>query len=137
MVSSISGTGVGSQTTVPLSVLIVDTDRNARAAAAQIVSDAGFVVTMVASFEEASDRLARAAPDLLIADIRLGPYNGLQLILRSRAESAKIATIVTHVVRDPVLEAEAIASNAIYLVKPLDREELLTSIGKLLGEGHA
>src|SRR2546428_12877048 len=92
---------------------------------------------MASSFEEAKRRLALAEPDLLIADIRLGSYNGLHLVLRSRADFPKIAAIVTHVARDPVLEAQATAFNAVYLVKPLDPKELLNVVRGLLGDRPA
>lgn len=117
---------------MPHTVLIVDADSHARADTAKTLSDAGYLVTMASSFDEAKRHLALAEPDLLMADVRLGSYNGLHLVVRSRSDFPKIAAIVTHAVRDPVLQGEAAAFNAVYLVKPLDPEKLLSVVRGLL-----
>ena len=118
---------------MPHRVLIVDADSEMLASTAKILSDAEYLVTMASSFEEAKQRLALARPDLLIADVRLGDYNGLHLVLRGRADYPEMAAIVTHVARDRVLEAEATTQGAVYLVKPLKAPRLLDAVFGLLG----
>ena len=63
--------------------------------------------------------LVAERPDLLITDLRLGPYNGLHLVLWGRTEHPEMATLVTSRIADPVLEAEARRQRAQFLLRPL------------------
>jgi len=118
--------------TAPFTVLIVDTRSGAAARTGRILSEAGYVVTIASSFEDAKRELDRETPDLLIADVRLGAYNGLHLVVRTRARSPTTAAIVTHGIHDPALEAEARAQKALYLVRPLGPRRLLRMVHRLL-----
>jgi DNA-binding response OmpR family regulator len=117
---------------VPFTVLIVDTRSGAAARIGKILSEAGYVVTIASSFQDAKQELDRMPPDVLITDVRLGAYNGLHLVVRTRARSPTTAAIVTHGTHDPVLEAEATSQQAIYLVRPLAPRRLLRIVGRLL-----
>jgi DNA-binding response OmpR family regulator len=117
---------------MPHTVLIADTDPSALMGAARVASELGCLVTTVSSFEEAKKRLALAPPDLLIADVRLGAYNGLHLAIRARAEHPDLVAIITHTVPDPVLEREAAAQGAVYFIKPISVEGLLSIMAELL-----
>ena len=117
---------------VPFTVLIVDPRSGAAARIGKILSEAGYVVTIASSFQDARRELDRTAPDLLITEVRLGAYNGLHLVVRTRARSPTTAAIVTHGTHDPVLEAEAKSQEAIYLVRPLGPRRLLRVVGRLL-----
>jgi DNA-binding NtrC family response regulator len=121
---------------MPHTVLIADADRSALAATVRVVSEAGYLVTAVESFQEAKKRLVMAPPDLLIADVRLGAYNGLQLVIRARAEHPDLGAIVTHTVPDPVLESAVAAEGAVYLIKPIGLEALLSIMDEHLWHCH-
>jgi len=120
---------------VPFTVLLVDTRSGAAARIGKILSEAGYAVTIASSFQDAKEELDRTTPDLLITDVRLGAYNGLHLVVRTRARSPTTAAIVTHGTHDPVLEAEAMAQKAIYLVRPLGPRRLLKVVRRLLEGG--
>lgn len=113
-------------------MLVVDADPEALIGADQVLSAAGYLVTSLSRFEEAKKRLRLAPPDLLIADVRLGAYNGLHLVVRAHADHPEMPAIVTHAFRDPVLEAEAKALGADYLIKPLDAASLVGRVRGLL-----
>ena len=49
-----------------------------------VASSLGFQVTVANNFQEGLDRL-RVPTVLLIADIRLGEYNGLHLVMRGKS----------------------------------------------------
>ena len=70
----------------------------------------------VGTFEEASRILRTNPPDLLIADVRLGPFNGLQLVISS---PQPIPAIIITGFADPVLEADARRRGADYVLKPV------------------
>jgi DNA-binding NtrC family response regulator len=117
----------------PDRVLIVDDDGATRRGLVQLLTQAGYEATAVGSFDEARRSIGASPPDLLITDIRLEAYNGLQLILNS---PRSIPTIVITGFADPVLEAEARRGGAAYLVKPVQPMELLEVVAEKLGAPH-
>jgi DNA-binding response OmpR family regulator len=70
----------------------------------------------VRAFEGGREQLIRRRWDLLVADVRLGAYNGLQLALRARVTQPEIAIILVGDGSDPALDAEAASLRAEYVV---------------------
>ena len=95
-------------------ILIVDDHRGTRLGLAEMLGDAGYTVVTTGTFQEARDMLRDDPPDLLIADVRLGSFNGLQLVISGQH---RIPAIVITGYADPVLEAEARRGGADYLVE--------------------
>ena len=62
-------------------VLIVEDDPATRNGLTELVANAGYETRALATFEEGLRALRTDTPDLLIADVRLGAYNGLQLLV--------------------------------------------------------
>jgi len=110
------------------SVLVVYEDPADRHKTVLLLQGAGYSVAAAANFEEAKQFLASQAPDVLITDLRLGSYNGLHLVLRSRADHPDMAAFVTSHSPDPVLEAEAQREQARFLLRPIPDKELLDAI---------
>ncbi len=115
-------------------VVVVDSDLTARASCVEALQAARYRVSEVGSFQAARHLLESIQPDLLIADIRLGEFNGLHLVWRRHVEYPQRPSIVTNAYADPVLERQARAFNAPYLVKPLSRERLLRVVARALGD---
>jgi DNA-binding response OmpR family regulator len=109
-------------------ILIVDDHRVTRLGLAEMLADAGYSVVTAGSFQEARGILRDAPPDLLIADVRLGSFNGLQLVINHR-----VPAIVITGYADTVLEAEARRVGAEYLVKPFNPDQLLAIVREKLG----
>ena len=110
-------------------ILIVDDNDAARTGLAKILERAEFTVFAAATFTEGRNALAKEHPDLLISDVRLGEYNGLQLLASvTRATPAIIITGYP----DPVLEADARRMGADYLVKPVSPAALVDLVRKKL-----
>jgi hypothetical protein len=86
----------------------------------------------VDSYEVGRALLARMAPDILVASVRLGRHNGLHLSLLASLERGMKATIVVGEA-DPVLQSEATRMGARYLVTPYSRGDLQHVIGRLAG----
>ena len=95
-----------------------------------MIGDAGYTVVTTGTFQEARQILREDPPDLLIADVRLGSFNGLQLVISG---TKRVPAIVITGFADPVLEAEARRGGAEYLVKPFDPDRLMTMIREKLG----
>jgi DNA-binding response OmpR family regulator len=118
-----------------MQVLIVDDDRPWLEAVSELVRRAGHEVSSAASFNEAVQLLGRLRPDLLITDVRLGEYNGLYLVVRSRATHPSMASIVVSGFPDEVLEREAKHYGArAFLIKPVAAATLLALIDEIDAE---
>jgi DNA-binding response OmpR family regulator len=111
-------------------ILIVDDHRVTRLGLAEMLGNAGYDVITAGTFQEARRILREAPPDLLIADVRLGSFNGLQLVISGQH---RVPAIVITGYADAVLEAEARRGGAEYLVKPFDPEQLMALIRGKLG----
>jgi DNA-binding response OmpR family regulator len=115
-------------------ILIVDDHRVTRLGLAEMLEEAGYTVVTAGTFPEARRILRETPPDLLIADVRLGSFNGLQLVISA---PTRVPAIVITGYDDSVLEAEARRGGADYLVKPFDAETLLALIRQKLGQSPA
>lgn len=113
----------------PPTLLIVDDDTTTREGLARMLADDGYRVLTADTFERASEVLKTKSPDLLILDVRLGEFNGLQLIVTA---PRPIPAIVVTGYADPVLERDARSLGAEYLIKPITRESLLALIERQL-----
>jgi DNA-binding NtrC family response regulator len=98
------------------------------------LSGAGYRVVTSTSFEDGKALLeAQEPPALLIVSVRLGPYNGLHLVIRGRLDHPGMATVLTSDRHDPVLAAEAATYGAAYVAGVVQREDLLSLSMRALG----
>jgi len=89
----------------------------------------GCDVTIATSFATAKTQLEED-PALVISDVQLADYNGLQLALRARSRG--IPTIILGNA-DPVLQRDASQLGAVYLTHETDPSELLDAVDELIG----
>jgi DNA-binding NtrC family response regulator len=115
-------------------VLIVDDDRATRLGLSELLSHEGYECLAAGSLPEAQRILRVASPDLIIADVRLNDYNGLQLVIN---RPSHVRAIVITGFADRLLEAEAVKSGAAYLLKPVDPARLLDVIAHELHDNNA
>jgi DNA-binding NtrC family response regulator len=113
-------------------ILIVDDDRDTLDSWVELLQRAGYRVAAAVSFEEGRHAL-ESPPDMLITDIRLGPYNGLQLVVRARTANPDLPVLVLTAFHDLVLQSEAERLGAVYVRKPVDPDRLLATIAQAFG----
>lgn len=118
----------------PPTLLIVDDDLPTREGLARLLADYGYRVLTADRFERAVDALKTKAPDLLILDVRLGAFNGLQLLVTGPRQ---IPAIVVTGYPDTVVERDARQLGAVYLVKPITRDVLIATIERQLAAGRS
>jgi DNA-binding response OmpR family regulator len=107
-------------------ILLVNPEGPLTAALAPLLTSGGFEVTLAADFNEATSMLRGHKFHAVVTAHRLGPHNGLHLVLRARTHRPAVLAVVTSAVRDAYLEAEARLFGAVYLVAPwLDAARLL------------
>jgi two-component system response regulator RegA len=110
-------------------ILVVEDDQDALDALVEVLNQAGYKVAGASTFDEGRRALA-SRPDMLVTDIRLGAYNGLQLVVRARVANPDIFAVVLTGYHDVVLQAETERLNAIYMRKPVDVNQMLASIAE-------
>jgi DNA-binding response OmpR family regulator len=113
-------------------VLIVDADVAELRRTVKVFEAAGFVVMSASSFAQAKGLLAAVTPDLVIADIKLGAFNGLHLAAICAVSQPRVAFIATHSTYDHVLDTDAKRLSASYVVKTPARVELTLTAMTLL-----
>ena len=115
-------------------ILVVDDSAGIREMLRTLLVGAGYEVITADTYEHAKDEADYAGPDLLLVDIRLGDYNGLQIAVRERGIGRARPLIVMSGYDDPLLIAEAKRLGAEFLPKPIDPDALLSMITRLLGK---
>jgi DNA-binding NtrC family response regulator len=111
-------------------VLVVDDDMSSRGFVLRLLQQAGYDTAAASTFEEARQMLTTEEPDLLVTDLRLEGFNGLQLIIANHRRP--IPSIVITGFADPSLETEAKRLGADYLVKPFSQAALLGLVAQKL-----
>jgi len=114
---------------MPSKILIVEDDRATRMGLQELLRQAGYETIVASDFRAGRRALEHEAPDLLIADLRLEGFNGLQLL---HVNPRPTPTIIVTGFPDDVLKTEAHNLGAEYLVKPVSPPELLAAIERLL-----
>ncbi len=76
-------------------VLLVSPTADIAAGMRARLTDAGMRVTLVETFAAAREQL-QSMPDLLISEVRLGPYNGLHLAMRAKASAIPAIILGEH-----------------------------------------
>ena len=93
-----------------------------------ILEAAGYAASAAGTFEDGRRLLAAIKPLVLITSVKLGSHNGLHLVLRAKLSKPELSAIVTHHVRDTVLEAEAHRQDAAFLVQPCSTGDLCSLV---------
>jgi DNA-binding response OmpR family regulator len=114
---------------IPYKILVVEDHEPTRRGLGLLLTSAGYVVISAGSFFEGRRSLIENAPDLLVADVRLGEYNGLQLIA---AVPSAVPTIIVTGFPDAYLKAEALRLGAHYITKPVAPDAFLALVEETL-----
>ena len=114
-------------------ILIVEDDLATRMGLQELLGSAGFDVASAADFLEGRRLLERDEPQLLIVDLRLAGYNGLQLLMRGRMMNPDLQAVVVTGYADQIVQREAVHLRAEHLEKPVDADRLLQVVDNALG----
>ena len=109
-------------------IRIVDDDESMRTFLSTLLQGAGNGVVVADGVKAGMKVLEQPSVDLLIADVRLGVANGLQLIAMSRQSMPSIAISMPSIaitgIADPVIGAQARQFGAMFLLKPFTSASL-------------
>lgn len=110
-------------------ILLVDDDESLLDAFTRALSaEKRYDVVPCATFEEARRRLRERSFDVLLTDVRLGAFNGIQLVVLAKDMNPTTQLVVFSGFDDEVLRAEAQHLGATYLVKPVSPTQLVDLI---------
>ena len=120
-------------------ILIVDDQRDITRMlrAALETLGQGYVIVDVPSAEEAQLEFRRGPVDLLITDLRLPGISGLELIQRLHKASSESHMLVISAYADETSLAEFKRLGATFIAKPLDLQDFLQSVQRILGSRAA
>lgn len=111
-------------------ILLVEADRTPAMVAEEALAADGHRVAWVDSFKDTIRLAAAQRPDLLIAALRLGAYNGLHLLLRLRAADPDLPVVITAEPSD--LTPDVTLFQATFVAKPIQSGELREAVAALL-----
>ena len=115
-------------------ILLADDSVTAQNMGRKILADAGYDVLTVNNGSAALKRIAESAPDLIILDVYMPGYSGLEVCQRIKdaAETAHIPVLLSVGKLEPFKpqEARRVRADA-HIVKPFEASQLLTAIARL------
>ena len=113
-------------------VLIVDDDLASRELIASYLEPEGYAIVMVSSGTAAIEEARRLLPDLIVTDVLMPGPGGLQtlFVLRNTPETSEIPAIVVSGISPRIL---GLMPAAAYLVKPVERQNLVQTVRNCLG----
>jgi CheY-like chemotaxis protein len=115
-------------------ILLADDSVTAQNMGRRILTDAGYDVTTVNNGSAALKKIAESKPDLIVLDVYMPGYGGLEVCqrLREAPETARIPVLLTVGKLEPFKADEARRVRADgFIVKPFEASELLTALTKL------
>lgn len=122
--------------TVGRTILVVDDDAGQRELLGDFLSRQGFRVRVAESGEQALELLAETVPDLMISDVRMPGITGLDALRQARSSHPTLPVLLVTGYADVRDAVEAMRDGALdYIEKPVDLDELLCLVDRILGIG--
>lgn len=120
-----------------LSALIVDDEKNARAVLAQALEETELVnvIGEASNVPEAVKLIHKTKPSLIFLDIEMPGYSGLQLLEFFNEEDVTFDIIFVTAYNEYAINAFKLSAFD-YLLKPIDEEDLRTSLSRYLSKSN-
>jgi DNA-binding response OmpR family regulator len=122
-------------------ILVVDDEKNIRMLFEDELTEAGFQVITAEGGKEGLRLALQAKPDLILLDIKMPDMHGVEVLqkLREQDKTTPVVMVTAHGARSPVSRSMtewAIRSKELniadYITKPVDLDELIAKIKKIL-----
>jgi putative nucleotidyltransferase with HDIG domain len=115
------------------SILVVDDEAPIRCAVGSSLESYGYNVQLASSGNEAIDLFSRASFDLILTDMLMQDGDGLNLLHRVHTKSPDMPVVIATAVDDVATAIGSMHRGASdYIVKPIDLEQLATTIQRTL-----
>jgi CheY-like chemotaxis protein len=124
---------------VPLKVLLADDNITAQRMGCKILTDAGYSVVAVSNGAAAMKKIASEKPELIILDVFMPGYTGLEVCekVKSAAETARTPVLLTITSMEPFRpeDGNRVKADGV-LTKPFEATDLLAVVRKLAEKLH-
>ncbi len=118
-------------------ILVVDDDAGQRGLLGEFLGRQGFQVIAADSGEQALALLDDHSPDLMISDVRMPGMTGIEALREARKTHPALPVLLVTGYADVRDAVEAMRDGALdYLEKPIDLDELLRLVDRILGIGE-
>src|SRR5205085_10939502 len=100
----------------------------------KILTDAGYEVTTVNNGSAALKKIAEHKPDLVVLDVYMPGYSGLEVCqrIKDKREKARVPVLLTVGKMEPFKPVEAKrARDDAFIVKPFEASERVSALRKL------
>jgi CheY-like chemotaxis protein len=114
-------------------VLVVDDDDQIRAVLADLLTWEGYTVAIADNGEAALAQIERAAPRVMLLDMRMPVLDGWGVARELGRRELAIPTVVMTAAQDARRWAQEIGADA-YLAKPFEIQDLMATLERLLAE---
>lgn len=118
---------------LPYRILVLDDDERALASLVEMLRDAGHLVTGATTYDAAKRLLSLSSYDLLIADVKLRGFNGIDLIRQANREWPEMGTVILADAGEPMMDMEAGRYGATLIHKPLQPGVFMQTVASCLG----
>ena len=118
-------------------VMVIDDERDILTCLEELLTGEGYRVTGVVSGAEALDVLPNDPPDLVLLDLRMPQMSGLELLQAIRRTHPDLPIVVCSALDSYRNDFELVSAKvAAFLDKPMDLDNVLTTVRRLIGEGE-
>jgi DNA-binding NtrC family response regulator len=116
-------------------VLVADSDYQSLYETCKAFRNTGYRCFGTTTFAEATQVIFTEKPHILVADVRLGEHNGLQLLMLAKEIQPGITIVITNAFQDPALSGETRRLGGTFMVKPIDATDLLEAARIAMKQG--
>jgi CheY-like chemotaxis protein len=118
-------------------ILVVDDSETTLMIEKWILNNDGYEVTTASDGRDGIAKALQLKPDLILMDVLMPQMNGFEAVkkLRQERETRSVPILmVTSQVQEESMQAGYENGCSDYIIKPIDRIELLTKVRSFLGE---
>jgi CheY-like chemotaxis protein len=113
-------------------ILVVEDDPDLAALEADVLQESGHQVEIASNGREALDAVQRAAPDLILLDMKMPVMGGREFAEEYRRREPKAAPIVVVTAADDAQRRAAEVGASAWMGKPFDPELLVEKVATVL-----
>ena len=118
-------------------VLVVDDEMHVRSMVGSTLERHGYEVKLASSGREALEMLGMNSFDLVLTDIVMQDINGIALLERIHSQQPNLPVVMVTAIHDISVAIDSMRRGAYdYLLKPFERDHLLTTVQRALDHRH-
>jgi two-component system response regulator ChvI len=134
--SAPAGTAIGSKSSRPVRVAVVDDDHDFRCTLCLYLNDEGFETVACSGGRAALDLLSLESVDIILLDWRMPDMNGMEVLRELRQRGIMTPAIFLTGLSDDVFEEAALTGGAVDFIEKSRKPSILVRRIELIAEGQ-